>query len=712
MRNFFRSLRYLRPYRARLLVAVLCVALIAVLWGGGLGMIAPVMKVMIDPEGLHGWAWKTLARGRLEAKVDPRPTRLRVDDQPLDTALSVVKVDEDGPAAGAGIKAGQWLIGIVDEDPTHRVVRGDDLARLLAKLPDEATVILRVHDPLDDQTADVRIVTTIPGWGARFLGNIARRIPEPADYMGRFPLLVQILGLWLGITVLRDLARFVQEYIVQATVWQGVMDLRCDSYNVALRVPVSFYAREGKADTMSRFFQDTSEVGRGQITLLGKTLAEPAKAMGSLAMALLLSWQLTLIVLIAGPPAFLLIGQFGKVMKRAARRALESWADILGVLEETLTGIRVVKTYTMESTERKRFFLANRRLLKQQRRIARLDAATAPAIESMGVAAGMVAAGAGGYFVLKGQIEPTDFFAWIGCLAGIFDPIRKLAKVVNRFQRAEAAATRVFELMDQEQERRTPGAPSLPKHSESLEFRGVHYRYPGATENALTGVDLRISAGQRVAIVGPNGCGKTTLVSLLPRLMEPQEGQVLIDGEDIAHHALRSLRRQIGLVTQDTVLFHATIAENIAYGLRRPTREKVVEAAHRAFVHEFVEDLPEGYDTMVGEQGATLSGGQKQRITIARAILRDPTILIFDEATSQVDADSEKRIHEAMEDFMAGRTTIMIAHRFSTVMSADRIVVMDAGRIVDDGRHEDLLQRCDLYRQLYETQLMGKPEAR
>jgi subfamily B ATP-binding cassette protein MsbA len=246
----------------------------------------------------------------------------------------------------------------------------------------------------------------------------------------------------------------------------------------------------------------------------------------------------------------------------------------------------------------------------------------------------------------------------------------------------------------------------LPRHRRDIEFRNVSLRYPGASIEALKEVDLTVRAGQRVAIVGPNGSGKTTLVSLLPRLLDPSSGTVLIDGQDVSQVSVRSLRRQIGLVSQDTVIFHATVEENIAYGLRRPHREAVLEAGRKSFVDEFVRDMPNGYQTMVGEYGATLSGGQKQRIAIARAFLRDPAILIFDEALSQVDSDSEHRINLAMEEFVKGRTTLLIAHRFATVLSADMIVVMNSGRIVDTGTHKELLARCELYAHLYRTQFV------
>ncbi|GAH42852.1 unnamed protein product, partial [marine sediment metagenome] len=362
--------------------------------------------------------------------------------------------------------------------------------------------------------------------------------------------------------------RFVQEYLVQTAVQRGIMDLRCEMYNNVLRLPMTFFSQKGTSDTMSRFINDVGELSRGQITLMGKTLVEPAKAAASITMAMILSWKLTLLAMIAGPPAVMLIRMFGKVMKRASRRALESNAELLGALEETLTGVRVVKAYTMESAERKRFHRIHRRLVKQQRRMARIDSATAPCVEVMGIVAGMLATALAGYWVLNDRMDPFLFMTWMACLAAMFDPVRKLAKVVTRFQRAEAAAARVFELHDREGEKRIPGAPQLPRHSESIEYRDVSLRYPGAAVEAVSGANLTIRHNETVAIVGPNGSGKTTLVSMLPRLLDPTGGQILIDGRDITTHSLRSLRRQIALVTQDTVLFHATIGENIAYGLR------------------------------------------------------------------------------------------------------------------------------------------------
>ena len=711
MKDFVRSLKYLKPYRKRLAVSIVCVILIAMLWASGIGMIVPTMKVLISPEGLHGWAWNSIAADRLQARVElDFPTvETKAADRPVTMLVDIVRVDKDSPAANAGILKRDWIVGIGRAAGPVRRLSHANANECMGLLMESAEALrLEVFTP-GGQSDQSRTVTLPPGevsMGSGLLGWAAGSIPQPTTRIERFPILVWALLIMVVMTVLRDVLRFLQEYLVHSVVLRGIMDLRCENYDVALRLPTTFFAREGTSDTTSRFIQDTGEVTRGMTTLFGKTLVEPAKAAASLTMALILSWQMTLVALVVGPPAYLLIRQLGRIMKKATRRALEGWSAMLSVLEETLAGIRVVKAYTMEGAERKRFFRVNRRLLKQQNRIARAEAIVAPSIEAMGISAAMVAVGVAGYRVLSGRLDPEVFIGWMALLIAMFDPIRKLAKVATTFQRADAAAIRIFQLQDQAQEKRIPGAPDLPLHSRSIEFRDVRFRYPGAGDDSLRDINLTINHDETIAIVGPNGSGKTTLVSLLPRLIDPTEGHVLIDGCDICTHSMRSLRKQIAVVTQETVLFNATIAENIAYGTRNAGKETVLAAAKRAFIDDFISELPDGYGTMVGQRGATLSGGQRQRITIARAILRDPAILIFDEAMSQIDSDSERRIHDAMEEFSKGRTTILIAHRFATVLSADRIVVIDAGKIRDIGPHAELLERCKLYKHLYETQFI------
>jgi len=669
MKYFFRSLQYLKPYRNRLAISIVCVLFIAVLWGGGLGMMLPGMKILTSDEGLHGWAQNTMISDRLDGRVvrEIVPAGTDVDGLEISLVLRVVAVDRTGRARAGGLGDGDWLLGFVEPGTGKReYLRGDELSEQLAQWDYETRrVELIVYNPASQASGKSRLVSIKLHRlkrKARLLGKLTSYIPSPQDGSGRVPMLWWLIGLVCGMTLLRNGLRFIQEYLVQTAVLRGMWDLREHCYNVALRQPITFFAEHGTTDTMSRFMQDSSELGRAQMTLFGKTLVEPAKAVASLVGAFVISWQMTLIAL--------------------------------------------VKAYTMEAAERKRFHRVNRQLYKQQRRMARTDAATSPSIEALGLTVGLLAAGGAGYLVLNHKIDMDieDLITWMVMLAAIFDPVRKLSKVATRFQRGDAAAERIFEIRDRQREKRIPGAPMLPRLSGSIELAGVEYTYPNANSPALRGIDLTIQAGQTVAIVGPNGCGKTTLVSLLPRLIEPSGGKILFDGQDIATHSLRSLRRQIALVSQDTIIFNATIGENISYGLRRPKPQQILDAAKKAYVDEFVRELPDGYDTMVGQRGATLSGGQRQRIAIARAILRDPAVLIFDEALSQIDPDSEQRISQAMGEFITGRTAVMIAHRFQTILAADAIVVMNEGLVVALGPHKQLLETCELYTQLYNTQ--------
>ncbi len=709
MKYFRRSLKYLWPYRGKIAVALVCVVIIAVLYAGGISLLLPGSKMLLSPEGLHGWAWNSLVHDKLDATVVQRiaPPDQNVQDYtgksvPLSLVLDIVEVKDKN---AAHLKKGWWLVGLVEDGKT-RIVRGDDLARELAAAPAGETRTLVLYDPTSRKVSRPAVTIDPAHASSEALGWIVRKFPEPTDFKERFWLYLDLLLIGLIATFARAVFTFIQEYLIGTAIWQEIMDIRCANYNKVLHLPTTFFSEKGVSDATSRFIQDTGELARGQNTLLGKTIVEPARAIATMAFAFMLLPKLTLVAVLAGPPAFWMIHSLGRKMHKASRRALESWSLLLGALGETLQGIRVVKAYTMEGSERRRFFRINRKLLKQQNKMERLDATTGPLVETLGVAAAMVAAGYAGYLVFGGELDPEKFLTWMVLLFAIMDPVRKLAKVSMRFQASDAAAQRIFELLDSPEEPHVPNAITLPRHSKSIEFRDVTFRYPSAATDAVKSVSLTIRAGQTVAIVGPNGSGKTTLVSLVPRLLDAAGGAVLIDGQDIRNVSYRSLRRQIGLVTQDSVLFHATIAENISYGLRRPKHEDVLAAAHKAFVDEFVRNLPDGYDTMVGEHGTTLSGGQKQRISIARAILRNPAILIFDEAMSQVDSDSERRIHQAMDAFVKGRTTLMIAHRFATVLSADCIAVMAEGKLVDNGTHDELLKRCELYHHLYRTQFV------
>jgi len=549
---------------------------------------------------------------------------------------------------------------------------------------------------------------------ARIIAVLTDLLPRGLE--NRFLALAYILGLFWLINVMQSLTRFVQSYNAGIMIERGLLELRTKVYRNALSLPLKFYDLQGgSSDVASRFVQDSPTIKRGMKVLFTQAMLEPFKFLAALILALLCSWKLPLVVLAVAPVVMLLVTKLGKLMKKATRRSLQVWGNILGLLNETLSNIRVVKAYGNEGYEHRRFFRANRQLLKYLIRIARVDALTSPTVALLGISMATV----GLLFACKlalpagpdmrPEMEPAVLFTFFGGIFGMAESLRKMSSVPNKLQASNAAAGRVFALLDQEKEHEERAAPNLKPLGRQIEFENVSFSYPGAIDRALKEIDLVVPKGQTVALVGPNGSGKTTLISMLPRFFDPDTGRVLFDGQDIRKVRLRSLRKQMAMVTQQTVVFADTVAANIAYARPKTPQEKIIQAAKRAHAHEFIELLPQGYDTMLNEGGENLSGGQRQRISIARAILRDPEILILDEATSNIDADSEAKISQALAEFTVGRTCLIVAHRFATVMAADFIAVMDQGRIVARGTHEELLASCPLYHGLYETQFATGP---
>ncbi len=540
---------------------------------------------------------------------------------------------------------------------------------------------------------------------------VAGRIPEStidALPAGPFPAVVWIM-VGLGVlTIIGSAANFMHQWCALTVVHRTIAHLRRQAYDRVLNKHLNTVVSEGQSDAISLVVNDTEMLGLGLVAMLSKAIAQVTKGVAALIAAFFIHWQLALAAIVVMPIIATIIRKLGKRIRRASGQALSARAGLFRASTEALQGLRVVKVHTTERYEAGRFGKVNKELLRQQLKVRTARALASPLVEVMSVFAlgGLMIVAA--KLIIDGSLDKSVFLVTVGALGIAAASIKPLTGLANDIQASGAAADRISRLLSNERE---PGhdarLPKLARHHQSLAFEDVRVVYPGQTHAAVDGVTLHVRHGETVAFVGPNGCGKTTLLSLVPRLFDPDSGRVMVDGTDIARVRVRSLRRQIGVVTQEVILFKGTIRENIAYGNATASEEAIVDAAKRARAHEFIERMPQGYDTPVGEQGLTLSGGQRQRIAIARAILREPAILILDEATSMVDAESEEHIGEVLRDFCEGRTTLVVAHRLRTVLSADRIVVMAAGKIVDTGTHEELLGRCPLYRQLAVSQLQG-----
>ena len=510
----------------------------------------------------------------------------------------------------------------------------------------------------------------------------------------------------MAMTVVGAAANFGHQYLSLTLCVRVVTEIRHDVFKHCVNLPLGIVLERGASEFVSRTTRDSAELQRGLVALTGKTVAQATKGIAAFAAAIWFDWRITLIALVAAPLIAVPLRKFGKRIRRGVRGSLRAQEDLLRVSNESLQGIRAVKTASAESESIRRFDAANAAVLREEMRVRFAQAMSSPIVEAISIAAVCALALIAARQIIDGKLQFETFVLSLGALAAAGGSLKPIAGLVNEVQAASAPAERLQELLDTAREDAGERSkPALPAHARSIRFEDVTFRYRGATTDALRGVTLEVAHGERVALVGANGCGKTTLLALVPRLFAPQSGRILVDGADVAGHSLRSLRAQVGVVTQDSVLIHGTIAENIRFGLEGASDEAVRAAARRAHASAFIERLPKGYDTPVAEGGTSLSGGQRQRIAIARAVLRDPRILILDEATSQVDAESEEQINAAIREFGEGRTTLVIAHRLSTVLAADRIVVMDAGRVVASGRHEELLAACEAYGRIARTQL-------
>jgi ABC-type multidrug transport system fused ATPase/permease subunit len=708
VKEFSRVFKYIWPQWPRIVIVVISALIVATLLSASFVTIIPLLKVMTGQEGLRGWADRKvcLLRYGIDFYVPESVDFAGSKSSDYANSLLVVSVKKKSSGQDAGLLNEDRIVGVGEQPQTEKTSFAELLENLAVAGKDGVTLhIIRADEEKTLYLAD----TNKTGFKAIPV-NLAKRslyfVPKTQTDTDKTNAIIVIMVFVTILTVIRCIARYYQQYIAEKVVQTGLNRLREDAFAHVLNMPIAFFAKERPSDSVSRLIRDTGAMGNGIKIMLGKALQEPLNTLFLLGGAALVDWQLTLIFLGGAPPTLWIAAILGKKMKRASKKSLMVWSQMLAKLQETMTGLKVVKVYNQQKYEETAFRNINDKLLRQLLKISRTDAATAPVLEVLGMLAGSVAIVVGASWVTGKKMDGSEFLVLLMLLGGAASSARRTSDVWNKIQEANAAAERVFGMMDEPLEPQHPDAMELSTLKTKLEFRDIVFTYPGAEVHALNGINLTVLAGHRVAIVGPNGSGKTTLANLIPRFYDPDSGQILVDGIDIREATLASLRGQVAMVTQNVVTFNDTIAANIGYGKPGATREEIIQAAKRAFAHEFIEPLPNGYDTVIGEQGSGLSGGQLQRIVIARAILKNPAILIFDEATSQVDADSEAKIHNAIEEIMHDRTSIVIAHRFSTIVAADVIVVMNNGRIIAQGRHEELIRSCRLYQSLYETQLV------
>lgn len=667
MGNFGRVLRLALSHRLTFIVSVLFAIGASVLWGGNIGAIYPVVEVAFKGQSFQDW---------------------------------IRKERDQAHAASA--------------DWTSRV------DRLRANL-ESASEEYRPRAEAELEAAEIRLAAE-----SQAAAKYEWLTPYVERYVPHDPFLAVALfigALVLG-TLIKDLFLIGHTILVARMSLLGALQLQKQFYRRTLRMDLATFTNDGTADLLSRFTHDTQAVQAGTNALLGKLVREPLKMIACLVGAAWICWQLLVLSLLIIPIAAVLIRWLAKTLKRANRRAMEEMALLYNTLEETFRGIKIVKAFTMERRERRRFHENAKKYYRKAFRIARYDSLSHPITEVMGILTICLAVLAGGYLMISQEthlfglrmcprpLELGAVLLFYGLLAGAADPARKLSDVLTQIQRASAAADRIYGLLDREPAVREPLHPqALARHSQGLVFEGVQFAYqPGRP--VLQDINLDVRFGETIAIVGPSGCGKSTLANLIPRFADPTAGEIRLDGIPLPRVRLGSLRRQIGLVTQDPLLFDDTVANNIRYGSPRASDDEVVAAARQAYADRFIEnDLPHGYETVLGPMGGQLSGGQRQRIALARAILRDPPILILDEATSQIDLESEQVIQRVLDRFIRGRTTVLITHRLGALTLADRIVVMDSGRILDVGTHEQLNARCPFYRRLYQLQFDGFRES-
>ncbi|PYP83692.1 MAG: multidrug ABC transporter ATP-binding protein [Candidatus Angelobacter sp. Gp1-AA117] len=524
------------------------------------------------------------------------------------------------------------------------------------------------------------------------------------------PLTVVAVAL-VGSTIIKGLCDYLGTYLVNYAGFGLVTDLRNSLYDGILKRSSAFFSRHSTGKLVSTIISDVEKIQFALSIVLSEFLQQFFTFIFTAAVVIVKGKSLSWILLAFIPFVIISAGKIGRRVRQTTRKGQDKLADIQNILHETVTGNRIVKAFSMEKWESLRFSQAAKKLFKANLRLVRAQALSSPLMDILGAIGIAVMLWLGREQIKSHRFDEAGFFVFIVALFKLYDPVRKFAIFNNSFQQALGASSEIFRFMDEQDDiREKPDAVALPAFRKSVCLENVSFSY--AAENngngsaILRNVNLQVNAGEIVAIVGSSGAGKSTLVHLIPRFFDVDSGAIKIDDHDVRDLTLASLRSQIGIVTQETILFNDTVRNNIAYGQPNVREKEIIEAAKAALAHDFIQKMPHGYETVIGEKGVRLSGGERQRVAIARALLKNAPILILDEATSALDNESEALVQSALHNLMTGRTVFVIAHRLTTIRRVDRIIVLEHGRITDSGTHEDLLTRLGTYRKLYELQFM------
>lgn len=552
------------------------------------------------------------------------------------------------------------------------------------------------------------ICTIIAAGGTAYLPFVIKDMVDQVLSEKNTTMLNWIVLSIIVVFVIRGIAYYGQSYLMNYVGQRVIIDIRKAVFEKLQRLSMSFYDKHKTGTIMSYVTNDVSALQSAMVDNVVEMITETVILVASIVMMIYLDWKLFLVTFATFPVVLFFIDSFGKRIRKSGSRIQEAAADITSVLQEVASSPRVIKSFVREGYEVDRFDKENMNNFRANMKYAQLSSTLTPTIEFVAAVGVSIILWYGGNSVINGSITAGSLVAFLTYAVNISNPIKRLSRVIGNIQKALAAAQRVFDVLDLPEDiKNAPDAKALPKVKGDVRFNDVSFAY-NKNEEVLSHVSFEVKPGEMVAFVGPSGAGKSTVASLLPRFYDAINGSITIDGQDIRKVTLDSLREQVGIVPQETVLFNGSVYDNILYGRLDATHEEVEAAAKAANAHDFIMQLPDGYETMLGDRGMNISGGQRQRISIARAILKNPQILILDEATSALDTESERVVQEALDRLMVGRTSFVIAHRLSTIKNADKIMVLEKGQLIEQGNHDELMAMDGLYAHLYKIQYRSK----